>query len=79
MDPTTEANLARRTADERHTVRVELLVNRGRARGRASHGDAGLLGVLSDNLVVTLAEILDDRGLHRELDEIEGEEPNDVL
>ena len=78
-DLLTEANLTRRAADERHTVRVERLVDRGRARGRASHGDAGLLGVLSDNLVVTLAEVLDDRRLHRELDEVEREEPNDVL
>ena len=74
-----EANLARRAADERHTVRVERLVNRGRTRGRASHGDAGLLGVLSDNLVVTLAEVLDDRGLHRELDQVQRQEPDDVL
>ena len=74
-----EADLASGTTNERDTVGVERLVDRRGARGRASHGDTSLLGLRGDSGVVTLAEVLDDRRLHRELDEVEREEPNDVL
>ena len=78
-DLLTKADLAGSATDERHTVRVKRLVDRSRARGRAGHGDAGLLRVLGDGLVVTLAEVLDDRGLHRELDQVQRQEPDNVL
>ena len=74
-----ETDLAGGATDERDTVRVERLVDRGRARSRASHRDARLLGLLGDRRVVTLAEALDDRRLHGELDKVKREEPDDVL
>ena len=73
-----EADLAGGTTDERHTVRVERLVNRRRARLSASDGDAALLRLLGNSLVVTLAETLDDRRLHRELDQVKRDKPDDV-
>ena len=44
-------------------------------------GDArrGLLGLELDLAEMTVTEVLDDSGLHGELDEIHGHEPADVL
>ena len=76
-----EADLARRAADERDTVRVERLVNRGRARLGAGDGHTGgsLRGLVAERRLVAVAEVLDDRGLHRELDQVRGQGPDDVL
>ena len=48
------------------------------ARGGAGEGDAGL-GLLGDGGEMAVTEVLDDRGLHRELDQVHGQEPDDVL
>lgn len=47
----------------------------------SSHGDtrASSNGLLSEGAGVTLTEILDNGSLHPELDEIQRDEPNDVL
>lgn len=76
-----EADLASGTTDERGTVRVERLVDRGGAGLGTGHGDAlGLsLGGSGSGGLVTVAEVFDDGGLHSELDPVERHEPNDVL
>ena len=76
-----EANLARRAADERHTVRVQRLVDGRRTRLSTRDGNArrDLSGLGADGALVTVAEVLDDRGLHRELDQVRGQGPDDVL
>jgi hypothetical protein len=48
----------------------------GLDQGNASGSKAGLVGGTS---VTTLAKVLDDGSFHSKLDEIEGEEPDDVL
>lgn len=65
------------TLEERHTVGVQALVDRRSAGLGAGKGNTrgGLRGELR---LVTLAEVLDDGGLHRELDPVEGDEPDDV-
>jgi hypothetical protein len=73
-----EAHLARRALDERHTVRVQGLVDRRRAGLGARDGDA-VRGFVCSLGLVPLAERLDDGGLHRELDPVERDEPYDVL
>ena len=74
----TESNLASRATDERHTVRVHALVDRGRARLSAGNGDTSG-GLLSHGSVVTLTKRLDDSSLHRELDPVERDEPDNIL
>lgn len=76
-----EADLASSTTDERSTVGVERLVDRGGAGLGTGHGDAlGLgLGGSGGGGLVTVAEVLDDSSLHGELDPVERHEPNDVL
>ena len=80
MDSSTEANLARRAPDERHTVRVQALVDRSSARlGTGKRHTTGLRSHLLALLaLVTGAEPADDRRLHRELDPVERDEPDDV-
>lgn len=75
----TEADLARHPLDERHTIRVQRLVDRSGAGLRTVDFEAGLLDHLCLLALVALAEILDDGGLHGEFDPIERDEPNDVL
>ena len=76
-----EADLVGSAAEEADTVRVQRLVDRGSARLSAGDRDArrGLDGLLADGTLVTVAQVLDDSGLHRELDEIHGHEPDNVL
>ena len=77
----TEANLAGSPLDEGHTVGVQRLVDRGSTGSGLDQGDTGSskgsLG--SCAAVAALTEILDDGSLHSKFDEIEREEPNDVL
>jgi len=73
----TEADLAGGALQEANTVRVQALVDGSRARLSAGEWDAGLR--LFELLpVLALAEVLDDGSLHRELDQVEREEPDDV-
>ena len=78
-DTASEADLAGGTLDEGHTVRVEGLVDGGSAGLGAGEGNAASLGGLERLGLVAGTELLDDGGLHRELDQVEGEEPDDVL
>lgn len=75
----TKANLARHPLDERDTIRVQRLVDRGGAGLRTVDFEASLLDHLGLLALVTLAEILDNGGFHGKLDPIERNEPNDVL
>lgn len=76
-----EANLVRSATKEADTVGVEGFVNGRGARLCACDGDtsSGLLGLELDSPEMAVTEVLDDRGLHGELDQIHGYEPNDVL
>ena len=76
-----EADLVGGAAEERDTVRVERLVDRRSTGLGARDGNArrDLSSLGADGALVTVAEVLDDRGLHRELDEVHGREPDDVL
>ena len=75
-----KANLARRALDKRHTVRVQTLVEGAHTRLRPRHRHA--LGRARDlprhPRLVAPAEVLDHGGLHRELDQVERQEPDDV-
>lgn len=76
-----EADLASGTTNERGTVGVERLVDRGGARLGAGHRDTlglSLSGGGSGGFV-TVAEVLDDSRLHSELDPVERHEPYNVL
>jgi len=73
-----KADLASGPLDEGHAVRVQRLVHRGSARLGAGEGNtAG--GLVTFALFATLAEVLDDGGLHGELDQVKREEPDNVL
>ena len=80
-NPCTEANLAGSPLDKGHTVGVQRLVDRGGTRSSLDQGDTGgfedSLG--GGSTIAALAEVLDDGSLHSKLDEIEREEPDDVL
>ena len=56
-------------------------MDRGSTGSGLDQGDAGGSegGLGSCTMLAALTEILDDGGLHGELDEIKREEPNDVL
>jgi len=77
-----EADLANRAPDERCPVRVQRLVD-GRSTGLSprdrntslSPGTSGR----GRSLLVTVAEVFDHRGLHRELNQIERNKPDYVL
>lgn len=77
-----EADLAGSTTDEADTVGVEGLVDGGSAGLGASERNLAV-SLLSDHLGnlagLALAEVLDDGGLHGELDKVERQEPDDVL
>ena len=74
----TEADLAGGAADERDTVGVHGFVD-GRGAGLgASHGHA-FRGLLPDRTSVALTDPFDDSSLHREFDEVERDEPDNVL
>ena len=53
-------------------------MDRGGAGGGLDQGNTGS-SALSGTAFSALADVLDDGGFHTKLDEIEGEEPNDVL
>ena len=80
-NPATETDLASGAADEANTVGVERLVDGSSTGLSASDGNtrlAGLgLGVLLG--LALLAQVLDDGSLHRELDQVERDVPDDVL
>ena len=76
-----EANLSGGPLDEGDTIGVQRLVDRGDTRsgldqGNASSPDGSLVRGAT---FATLANVLDDSGFHRKLDEVEREEPNNVL
>jgi len=73
-----EANLASSALDERHTIRVQRLVDGGSARLGTSDGDTGGGDGSSGGLDMPVAEVLDDSSLHGELDQVKGQEPDDV-
>lgn len=77
-----EADLAGSAADEADTVGVERLVQGGGARLGADErnlASGGLGDGGGDLALLAGTEVLDDRGLHGELDQVEREEPDDVL
>lgn len=77
-----KANLADSTANERRPVRVHRLVYGCSARLGPNHRDACLSTSTSSRCLghlVTIAEVLDNCGLHRELDQVEGNKPDDIL
>ena len=76
-----EADLVSGTAQEGDTVGVERLVNGGSTRLSAGDRNAAgrLARLLAEGGLVTLAQVLDDRGLHCELNQVHGQEPNNVL
>lgn len=77
---TAKANLPRCPTNEADTVRVHRLMNGGGTTGRARQWDlAAALNLCSDLPLSTLTQVFDDRGLHCELDEVEWQEPDDVL
>lgn len=80
-DPSSKADLAGGALDEGDTVRVEGLVDGGSAGLGASEGNTSCAfeGSLVHSGFVAGTERLDDGGLHRELDQVKGEEPDDVL
>ena len=80
-DLSTEANLAGSPLDKGHTVGVQRLVDRSGTGSGLDQGDTSGSegGLCSSTTVATLTEILDGGSLHGKLDEIEREEPNDVL
>ena len=79
MDSTTEADLARRAPDERHTVRVQALVDGLSAGlGADERNTTGVAGLGLGGVLVALTEVLDGDGLRRELDGVGREEPDDV-
>ena len=74
-----ETNLPGRALDEADTVGVQALVDGGGTALSPGHGHTTSLGSsLSSLLLVARAKGFDDGGLHGELDEIEGQEPDDV-
>lgn len=77
-----EADLAGSAADEADTVGVEGLVEGSSARLGAGERNAAV-SLFSNHLGnlagLALAERLDDRSLHGELDKVERQEPDDVL
>ena len=74
-----EADLAGGTADERDTVGVERLVDGGGTGLSAGDGDTSGLSGGGGSGEVASTDALDDGSLHRELDPVEGDEPNDIL
>ena len=77
-----KANLAYSAADERRPVRVQRFMEGSSARLSPHDRDASLRAGTSSRrlgLIVTVAEVLDHSSFHRELDQVEGNEPNDVL
>jgi hypothetical protein len=75
-----KADLASSPLDERYTVGVERFVDRSDTRLGAGERDTGTGGGLASDLgFVTSTKGLDDGGLHRELDPVERDEPDDVL
>lgn len=80
VDLAAKADLASGPLDERHTVGVQRLVDRSDTRLGAGEGDTSAgRGLASDLGFVTSTESLDDGSLHRELDPVERDEPDDVL
>jgi hypothetical protein len=75
-----EADAASSTLDERNTIPIQALVDTSNAAGSAGNGDtcALALDLVPQLLLVALAEVLDDGSLHRELDTVEREEPDEV-
>ena len=76
-----EADTVGGTTKEGDTVGVKRLVDGGGARLGAVDGDAAgdVLGLLAEGSLVALTKVLDNRGLHGELDKIHGQEPDDIL
>ena len=75
-----EARTVSSTLEEADTVGVHRLVDGSSARSGAGKRNlsTGGLGSLGSLALATVAESLDDGGLHRELDPVQGEEPDDV-
>ena len=73
-----EADLAGSTADEGDTVGVHGLVDGGSTGLCASQGNT-FRGLGRNDLVVAVTDPFDDGSFHGEFDQIEGEEPNNVL
>lgn len=74
----TKPNLACCATNEGHTIPVKALIDRRHARLSANDGDT-FRSLLRESLDVTFTEVLDDRGLHPELNKVEGKEPYNVL
>lgn len=78
-DSASKADLAGGAFDEGDTIGVEGLVDRGGAGLGADQGNTAFLGSLGGSERVASTELLDDGCLHGELDQVKGEEPDDVL
>ena len=79
-DTSSKSNLPCCSSKESDTVRVQGFVDGSSPRLCAGNGDTiGGLRRLLSSLETSVAEIFDDCGLHRELDPIERDEPDDVL
>lgn len=68
------------TLDKADTIAVQALVDTSHTAGRACDRYTGALALdfRLELLLVALAEVLDDGGLHGKLDTIQGQEPDDV-
>jgi len=77
----TKANLSGGPLDERDTIGVQRLVDGGDTRSGLDQGNASSPegSLIRGTTFATLADVLDDSGFHRKLDEIEREEPNNIL
>ena len=80
-DLLSKADLVGGTTQEADTIRVEGLVDRGSARLGTGDRDAagGLASLLAETGLMAVTQVLDDGCLHRELDQVHGHEPDDVL
>lgn len=76
-----EADLVGGTTEEADTVRVQRLVDRRSAGLGTGDGDTAgsLASLLAKGGLVTLTQPPDDGSLHGELDEIERQEPDNIL
>lgn len=79
QNPTSEADLASSALNEGDTVRIHRLVDRGSTRLCACHGNTSLIRNFDSGQFVTCTQFLDNSRLHCKFNQVEREEPDDVL